>query len=111
MKCIWLVATNARTLSTTRNCEKQGGESAASIAKTSGIGTQPIAQRTALTGNRERGSQMKGKKPERITIAEFNDQMMDDAYAMLAEALKEAKRVSEKLDNAITTIIKARIDE
>jgi hypothetical protein len=54
---------------------------------------------------------MKGKKPERITIAEFNDQMMDDAYAMLAEALKEAKKVSEKLDNAITTIIKARIDE
>ena len=39
---------------------------------------------------------------ERITHANLS---------YMAEALKEAKKVSEKLDNAITTIIKARIDE
>ena len=51
------------------------------------------------------------KKPEKITIAEYNDQMMEDAYNLLAEAMEKMRKATEKVDRAMTEIIRARIDE
>ena len=102
-KCdTWPVATNARTLSTTRNCEKQEGESATSISKTSGIGTQPIAQRTAHIGSRWKGEKMAKKRPEEISVGAYNKLMIDDALQMLKDALVEVRELRSLVNDMQT---------
>ena len=54
---------------------------------------------------------MKKQKTEVVTIAEYNDQMMEDAYNLLAEAMEKMRKATDKIDQAMTEIIRARVDE
>ena len=54
---------------------------------------------------------MKKDKPQRTTIAEYNDQMMEDAYKLLSEAAAEMRRATRKVEIAFAEMISARADE
>ena len=44
------------------------------------------------------------KKPEEMSVAEYNKQMMDDAFAMLVNALGELNEADSKLSSALTNV-------
>ncbi len=60
----------------------------------------------------------KQTKPQKITIAEYNDMMMEQAFQMLTEAQKQLREAKEKcnaaqrsIEEAAVMIVKARVDE